>query len=126
MSDSEYVLSNGTIELGPKCLGVVEFNDGHHEPITSVTVIDQSHFHFITPSGKYAYKTGWETEELSYFDNRPYELIRPCPRFAKAILKCIAVYLTGGSTWTEEWDVIDTIEKVYINTNLCTDLKGEN
>lgn len=122
--DSEYVKPDGTIELGPECLGIVEFTDDHFEPITSVTVISQSHFHFITPSGKYAYKLVLETEELSYFDNRPYELIHPCPRFAKARLKCLEVYMTGGSDWAEEWDIIDGIEQVYINTNLCPDLKG--
>lgn len=120
----DYILSDGTIELGPKCLGVVEFTDGHYEPVTSITVINRSHFHFITPSGKYAYNTTLETEELSYFDNRPYELIIPRPRFAKARITCVARYFTDVSEWAEEWDIIDAINKVYINTNLIPDLKG--
>lgn len=119
----KYVKPDGTIELGPECLGIVEFTDGHFEPITHVDVISQSHFHFITPSGKYAYKAAWYSEPVLYANPSPYEVFHPCVKFAKARLKCTGVYLTGGSSWIEEWDEICGIEKVYINTNLCTDLK---
>ena len=112
-----YVNSDGVINLGPKCLGIVKFKDGHFEPIICIDVITKSHFIFSTTSGRYMYKEEQIDEPLSYFDDNKYMHITIQHKFAKFKLEC-----SGGSSWIEDPELIDTIEQVFVNTNLCPSL----
>ena len=112
-----YVNSDGVINLGPKCLGIVKFKDGHFEPIICIDVITKSHFIFSTTSGRYVYKEEQIDEPLSYFDDNKYMHITIQHNFAKSKLEC-----SGGPSWIEDWELIDTIEQVFVNTNLCPSL----
>ena len=122
--DHYIIASDGSITLGPTCLGVVKFKDGHFEPITHVDVITLAHFQFSATSGRYAYKQVQTDEPIPYWDNTPFMYISTKPRFAKANVVCLDRYYNGSSRWGVEWEEIDTIEQVFINTNLCPELKG--
>ena len=113
----DYVNSDGVINLGPKCLGIVKFKDGHFEPIIRIDVITKTHFIFSTTSGRYVYKEEQIDEPLSYFDDNKYMHITIQHKFAKSKLEC-----SGGPSWIEDWELIDTIEQVFVNTNLCPSL----
>lgn len=98
----EYVLDDGRIKLGPNCVGAVEFEDGHFEPVTSIDFITKAHIRFLTPSGLYSYKEGMESDEILYCDQNPYTTFRFRHEFAK--------YDYDQS----EWFCIDAITKLYV------------
>jgi len=98
----EYVLDNGRIKLGPDCMGAVEFEDGRYEPITSIDFITKAYFRFMTASGLYAYKEGYEQEEILYCDPRPYTFFHLRYEFGKFDYDRL------------EWMHISNIARVYV------------
>lgn len=125
MSDYQ-IHDDGTITLGEKCFGVVKFKDGHFEPITSIVVITLHHFHFSTPTCRYAYKRVLRSVPTLYMDDTPFEYLQHDIKFAKQSIKIISWSLLDGPKYIEEWDEIDTIEMIFVNVNLCPKLKGES
>lgn len=114
--DDYHINDDGAITLGEKCLGVVKFKDGHFEPVISIDVITLRHFHFTTPTCKYAYGYNVVSVPTLYMDDTPFEYLHSDIKFAKQSI---------GPQSVEEWTEIDTIEMVFVNTNLCPKLKGE-
>lgn len=100
----EYVLDNGNIKLGLDCIGAVEFEDGHYEPVINAYFITKAHFHFVTSSGLYSYKIGLVEKEILYCDPNPYTFFHTQHEFAKYNYE------------TEEWYHTDDIKQVYLYT----------
>lgn len=98
----EYVLDDGRIKLGPECVGAIEFEDGHYEPITNIDFITKAHFRFMTTSGLYSYKEGYDQEEKLYCDPDPYGYFHFRYEFAKYDFDL------------QEWLHVDTITRVYV------------
>lgn len=98
----EYVLDDGRINLGPKCVGAVKFEDGHFEPIINIDFITKAHFRFVTTSGLYSYKEGYDQEEKLYCDPDPFVYFHFKHEFAKFDYD------------QSEWLHIDNITSVYV------------
>lgn len=98
----EYVLDDGRIKIGPNCVGAVEFEDGHFEPVTSIDFITMTHFRFITVSGLYSYMEGMEPDEFLYCDPNPHVHYHFRHEFAKYDYD------------REEWLRIDTMTRLYM------------
>ena len=110
----EYVLDDGRIVLGPQCVGAVEFEDGHFEPVTNIDFVTKTHFRFTTASGLYAYKQDVEWETKLYRDNDPYTYGHMRYTFAKYDFD------------TEEWIVVTTITRVHVYEPAFPILKKES
>lgn len=110
----EYVLADGTIRLGPDCIGAVEFEDGHYEPIINAEFITKTHFRFVTSSGLYSYRQDVVWEEKLYCDPDTYVYGHHRYRFGK--------YDYDKSEWNE----IYTIARVYVYEPAFPIFKEEN